>query len=469
MLEGLLFESVIIIVLILANGFFAASEIAMVSARKGRLLQRAERGEQGAAAALELAEHPNQFLSTVQVGISLIGTFAAAFGGASIARVLESRLALSPLIAPYASSIALGVVVVVITYLSLIIGELVPKRLALQNAEGIAAFVAPTMRLLARLVNPVVNFLTLSTELVLRLLGRHDVEEEPITEEDIMALVREGITEGTVEEAEENFITNVFTFTDRTVRSVMTPRMQIVAVEINTPIPELIQLLTKSGHSRIPIYEDSLDQVVGILYVKELLQTWGETEPPDLQSLLRPPFYVLESQRAGVAFQQLRHNRITLALVLDEYGQVAGLVTIEDMLEELVGDITDEYDPMTEMVVRREDGSYLVDGLLSTNDLQAEVSIPQLDELAREYSFDTTAGLMLALLGRVPATGDKVRWQDYVFEVMDMDELRIDKILITPPHIRPQASDRTHGILASRAVVPLPNAGKKRSQARGER
>ena len=350
-----------------------------------------------------------------------------------------------------------------ITYLSLIIGELVPKRLALQNAEGIAIFVAPIMRLLARVANPVVSFLTVSTEFVLRLLGRNDVEEQPINEEDIIALVREGATEGTVEAAEKDFITNVFTFTDRTVRSIMMPRMQIVAAEVNTPVKELLQLFTKSGHSRIPIYAESLDQIVGILSAKELLQAWGETEPVDIRSLLRKPFYVLESQRAGVVFQQLRHNHTTLALVLDEYGQVAGLVTIEDMLEELVGDITDEYDQTDETIVRREDGSYLVDGLVSINDLQGKISIPQLDELAREYSFDTAAGLILALLGRMPSPGDKVRWQDYLFEVMDMDERRIDKILISAPQTRTHSSDRTRGVLASGAVLPLPGSGKKRT------
>ncbi len=376
MLGSLVVEAVIILMLTLANGFFAASEIAVVSARKGRLAQQAEAGRRGAAVALELAESPNRFLSTVQVGITLIGTFAAAFGGASIAEALETLFAATPTLAPYASSIALGIVVIAISYLSLILGELVPKRLALQNAEGVAAFVAPAMRRLARLATPVVWFLTVSTELVLRLLGRHNVPETPITEDDVLALVREGAEDGTLEEAEEDLISNVFSFTERTVRSLMTPRTRIVAVAADTPFEEVLRVVTDAGFSRIPVYQDTLDQIVGILHVKDLLPAWGRSETVDLRALLRPPLYVLESQRAVVALEQFKQHRSTLAMVLDEYGQIAGLVSMADMLEEVVGDIPDEYDQADEAIVQREDGSYLVDGLLPFIDLQERLDLP---------------------------------------------------------------------------------------------
>lgn len=437
MIGDLLFEIIIIFVLLLANGFFAASEIAVVSARKGRLEQQAQAGQRGAAAALKLAEDPNRFLSTVQVGITLIGTFAAAFGGATLAELLETALTDIPTLAPYAGTIALGVVVLAITYLSLIVGELVPKRLALQNAEAMASFVAPSMRGLARLANPVVSFLTFSTELILRLLGRHNVPESPITEDDIMALVREGTSDGTVEAAEEDLINNVFAFTDRLVRSLMTPRTQIVGIERDTPLPELLKIVTESGYSRLPVFEDSLDQVIGILNVKDLLRVWGTSEAVNLRSLLRPPCYVIESQRAVVAFQQITQSNNALALVLDEYGQVAGLITLEDMLEELVGEIADEYDESEASIVQREDGSYLVDGLLPLSDLEEQLNIPEVEKLGREYSFETTAGLLLILLGHIPTPGESARWQGYTFEVVDMDEHRIDKILILPP--RPEA------------------------------
>ena len=460
MLESILIEVVIILALILANGFFAASEIAVVSARKGRLKQQAQAGQRGAAAALELAETPNRFLSTVQVGITLIGTFAAAFGGASLARVLEASLADIPLLAPYAGSIALGLVVLAITYLSLIFGELAPKRLALQNAEGMASFAAPVMHRLAWLATPVVSFLTISTELVLRLLGRHNVPESPITEDDIIALVHEGAEEGTVEAAEEDFITSVFTFSDRTVRSLMTPRPQMVAVEVETPLSEAVSVLTASGHSRLPIYEGSLDRVLGIVHIKDLLKACNRPESVDLRSLLRPANYAIESQRAVVVFQQLKQSPDAMALVVDEYGQLTGLITLEDLLEELVGDIAGESDRQRQAILRRKDGSYLVDGLLPYVELQERLPLPNMDQLARRYSFETAAGLMLALLGRVPELGDTAYWHDYGFEVVDMDGQRIDKVLVIPPEVH--RNEQTRGVLASRAVLSLPERRPKK-------
>lgn len=430
MIGSLVGEVVVIMLLTLANGLFAASEIAIVSARKGRLEQRAAQGRVGAVLAMELAENPNRFLSTVQVGITLVSTFAAAFGGASIARVLAIRLQGLPVVGGYAESVALVVVVVAISYLSLIVGELVPKRLALQRAEGVAVAVAPMMMFLARLVGPVIHVLTFSTELVLRVLGQHKVAEVPVSEDDIMALVREGAAEGTVEAAEEDLITSVFTFTDRSVRSLMTPRTQVVAVEVQTPLEDVLAVITRSGYSRIPVYQGTLDQVVGVLYVKDLLQAWGQPAGVALRSLLRPPQYVLEGQRAVVVFQQLKQHRSALAIVLDEYGQVAGLISMEDLLEEIVGDIADEYDEVRESIVRREDGSYLVDGLLAFDDLRGYVALPLDDVVVRTRSFETVAGLVLVLLGRIPRVGDRVVWGGYRFEVVDMDGRRIDKILI---------------------------------------
>lgn len=459
MLSSVLVEIALILVLILANGFFAASEIAIVSARRGRLEQQAQAGRAGAQAALELSASPNRFLATVQVGITLISTFAAAFGGASIARVLAAALELYPAVAPYASTIALSIVVVGISYVSLILGELVPKRLALQNAEGIAGSVAPIMRLLSRLAGPFVGFLTISTETVLRLLGRHNVAETPITEGDIMALVREGTAGGALEAAEENLIGNVFSFTERVVRSLMTARTQIVAVAVDQPLADVLRVVIDSGYSRIPVYRDTIDQVVGILYAKDLLPFWGQPAVADLQKLLRPPTYVLESQRAVVAFQQLKQQHSAMALVLDEFGQVAGLITIEDMLEEVVGEIHDEYDQIEQAITRREDGSYLVDGLLPFVDLQERLELPTLTGEVRARDFETVAGFVLALLGRIPSVGSAVDWQGYAFEVVDMDGRRIDKLLITPP--ADDAAARTNAVLASGALLPPPEVSQQ--------
>lgn len=451
-------EIALICVLMLANGFFAASEIAVVSSRKGRLEQRAARGERGAAVALELAESPNRFLSTVQVGITLISTLAAAFGGASLADALTDLLA--PLVGTSASTIAFAIVVVLISYFSLIIGELVPKRLALQNPEAIATRVSPIMRTLARFTAPVVTFLTFSTEMVLRLLGRHGVEEMPITEDDVIALAQEGAEEGTVEETERELITSIFTFTDRRVRMVMTPRPQMVAVSIDAPFADVLRVVSQSGFSRFPVYQKTLDDIVGILCAKDLLRVWGQAEVVDLRSLPHPAFFVPESLRAVVALQQLKQHHTAMAVVLDEYGQVAGLVTVEDMLDEIVGDIVVADDATDRAIVRREDGSYLVDGLVPYAELRELLELPSTEDLEQANEFTTLAGLLLVLMGRVPRSGDSVKWHEYTLEVVDMDGQRIDKVLIWPPHV--QAGTQTEGLLAQRAVIVPPEEGRER-------
>jgi putative hemolysin len=290
------------------------------------------------------------------------------------------------------------------------------------------------MRLISRVASPVVSFLTASTELVLRLLGRHEVQDAPVTEADIIALVREGASEGTVEATEQELITNVFSFTDRTVRSLMTPRTQITALADDTPFEAALRAVTEAGYSRVPVFRDTLDQVTGLLYAKDLLRQWGAPEPPALAALLRPASYVLESQRAIEAFQQLKQARGGMAMVIDEYGQIAGLLTMEDILEEVVGEIGDEYDAADAAIVQRDDGSFLVDGLLPYIDLQTQLGLPMPDRLAPGQDFETLAGLVLTLLGRIPKAGERVTWQGYDFEVVDMDGRRIDKVLVVPPH-----------------------------------
>jgi magnesium and cobalt exporter, CNNM family len=342
----------------------------------------------------------------------------------------------------------------------------VPKRLALQNAEGIASFVAPAMRMLASLAAPVVGFLTLSTEAVLRLLGRHDLPETPVTEDDIMALVREGAEGGALEAAEESLIGNVFSFTERAVRSLMTPRTQIAAVDAATPFAAVLQVMIDSGHTRIPVYEGAIDQIMGILHVKDLLRLWGRLDIADLRPLLRQPIYVLESQRALVAFEQIKQQQGELAIVLDEYGQVAGLITLADLIEEVVGDIDAESGQPDQAIVRREDGSYLVDGLLPFVEVQEQLDLPPLAEEARPRDFETLAGFVLALLGRIPSVGDRAQWQGYTFEIVDMDERRIDKVLIIPPAA--DAHTQTKALLASGAVLPPPHAGEQTHDVAGE-
>lgn len=452
-MEGMSVEIIIILALIVANGFFAASEIAVVSARKGRLEQRSEEGHNGSKIALELAENPNRFLSTVQVGITLISTLASAFGGARIANSLADSLRGLPWVGSYANSVALALVVLLISYLSLIVGELVPKRLALQNAESVAAQVAPPMRLLSRLASPVVSFLTFSTEAVLRLLGRHNVEETPVTEDDVLALVREGAAEGTLDAAEQALISSVFTFNDRTVRSVMTPRTQMFAINVAMPVDEVLSVVSETGYSRIPVFEDNADHVLGVLYFKDVLRAAHSSKDVDIRALLRAPIYLPESQRAVLAFQELRKQRSALAIVLDEYGQVAGVISMEDILEELVGSIDDEYDEDQESIVKRDDGSYLVDGLLGFEEARQRLGFPEPDEALRDTGFETLAGFLLALTGQIPTEGTIVEWNGFRFEVVDMDARRIDKVLISPPRL--SDVNQTESVLATGAVSTL--------------
>ncbi len=424
-------EIVIIFLLILANGFFAASEIAIVSARRGRLQRRADAGNTSARQALELAAHPERFLAAIQVGITLIGTFTAAFGGASISDALAQWLSGFPVLKPYAEALALGSVVLVITYFSLILGELVPKRLALQSAERVAAFTAPVITGLSIVARPVIALINASVNLVLRLVGQRNSTALAVTEEDIVHLMHEGIASGTVEEDEGELVQRVFRFSDRPVGAVMTPRSEIIAVKVGTMWAEVIQTFVRAGHSRLPLYEDSLETIVGVLHAKDVLQTFLGEEQVDLKLLAREPLYVTKYQYADDLLTTFRHTGIHLALVLDEYGQVIGLVTLEDLVEELVGEIQSEYQIRDEQAfVQREDGSWLVDGLVAHDSVWERIGIPApSSEKPRNYT--TLAGLILAYLGHIPAVGEVVTIGDVTLEVVDMDGRRIDRVLIS--------------------------------------
>jgi putative hemolysin len=316
------------------------------------------------------------------------------------------------------------------------------------------------MRLISRLAAPIVWFLTISTQAVLRLLGRNNQTEEQITEEDVMSLVREGTEGGTLEASERDLIERVFDFTDVTSRAIMTPRTEIVAVAIDTPLRDVVERIIESGYSRLPVYRASLDTIAGIVYAKDLLraaQSPPDTPAPQLNDLIRPPVFVLEHQRIVSVLQQFKQTQTHLALVLDEYGQVDGLITLEDVLEELTGDIADEYDETDTMVVRRPDGSWLVDGLLSYADAEHRLHLPSRDELGNLPNFDTVAGLILALLEHIPTTGETTQLGSWHFEVVDMDGVRIDKVLIRQDS-GSNATEQTEASLALSALMPPPDA-----------
>lgn len=422
-------EIVITLLLILANGFFSATEIAIVSARHSRLQQQIDEGNQQAQVALELAEHPERFLATVQVGITLITTLAAAFTGANLSEPLAHQISLVPFLAPYAQSIALALVVILLTYFSLVIGELVPKSLALQSAERIAISSAAFMMTLSRLIRPIIALLNGSVNIVLSVLGRRSRSATPITEEDIVYLAREGIASGTVERSESELINRVFRFTDRPVNAILHPRTEIVAVEVGTPLQEVIRTFVSSGYTRLPLYQDELDNIIGVLYAKDLLSV-HDAGHVDLTKIARAAFFVSEFQHADDLLTLFRRNGIHMGIVVDEYSQVIGLVTLEDMLEELVGEIQDEYDkPESPAFVKRDDGSWLVDAMVDHEEVWEKTGFtPPPEEHEGEYH--TVAGMILSYMGCIPTVGNKVNIGNATFEVSNMDNRRIDKVLV---------------------------------------
>jgi putative hemolysin len=419
-----------IFLLIVANGFFAAAEIATVSARRGRLQQQAQAGKKGARLALMLAEEPERFLATVQVGITLISTLAAAFSGASLSKPLAERLSGLPWLGSYADTLALAIEVLLITYFTLVIGELTPKRIALQHAEQVAAAAAPVMAFLAQIARPIIALLTASTGLLLRLLRQRVELQSEVTEEDIVYLAHEGIASGAVEREEEEFIRRALHFADRTVREVMRPRSEIVAVAAGTPLKEVAGLFLESGYSRLPVYRDSIDNVLGILHAKDLLYHIADGGDDQYLRLLRAPLFALEQQHLDDLLRRFKRERAQMAMVIDEYSQVSGLVTMEDLLEELVGEIQDEYDVDEEgAILLRDDGSWLVDGLESYETVREVIGLPPVPEEERgQYS--SIAGLVQARLDRIPREGDRLEVGQFLLEVVDMDGRRVDKVLI---------------------------------------
>lgn len=430
--EGVALELTIVLALILANGIFAAAEMALVSARRSVLQRRAEEGDAGARAALALVDAPNDFLATVQIGITFVGTFAGAFGGASAVRALAPwlrNLGL-PLISSYAHSVALALVVLLITYLTLVVGELVPKRIALRDPDRLALRLARPMRRLARLTRPLVHLLGASTDALLHLLGYRTPRAEPETTEEIGYLLETGMRRGEIEPVEAELVEEVFRFTETRARDAMTPRPDMVALPDDATPEQVLRLSLTSGYSRIPIYHDTPDQVVGFIHARDLLGLCLGEETPPLADLLREPLYVPESITIAALLSRFRQERAHLAVVLDEFGLTSGIITLEDVLEQLVGEIEEEHRPEETPVVQRSPNSWLVDGAASLEDLRDTLPITEWPERDR-LGYTTLAGFLLARLGHIPRRGEAVEWQGYRLEVIDMDGRRIDQVLVT--------------------------------------
>jgi putative hemolysin len=429
---GVALQIAVIVVLTVLNGLFALSETALVSSRKARLRELAEAGDKGARAALELADSPTRFLSTVQIGISLIGVLAGAFGGAALAGPLAEVLRGVPLVAPYAGPLAFGAVVVAITYLSLIIGELVPKRLALNGPETVISRVAGPMRLISAITSPAVWLLSASTEGVLGLLGVRQMDTSPVSEQEVEILMEEGARAGVFEEEERDLVARALRLDDRPVRELMTPRPSVVWLDADDPPEEVLRLARESRHSYFPLARGDLDELLGIASVKDAWARGADEQPAELLGSLRRPALVPEGVPATRALEAFKRSGLPLALVIDERGHIEGLVTLTDVLEALVGEVPDEDEADEEAIVRREDGSWLVDGLLAAEELKERLGSSGLPLHDEEADYQTVGGMVMDVLGRVPFAGDRFEWEAYSFEVLDMDGRRVDKVLVTP-------------------------------------
>lgn len=427
-------DLLIILALVAVNGVFAMSEIAVVSARRGRLQQIAKTGpaSKGAVMALALADNPSRFLSTVQIGITLVGIIAGAYGGASLAEPFGRWLDETMGIAPYGYETAFTLVVFLIGVLSLIFGELVPKRLALLQAEALAVVVAPPMTGLAFAAAPFVWALGAATDGILKLLGAAADGRSQVTEEEIKTLIAEGAESGIFDPAERRMIEGVMRLPDRNVRAVMTPRREMVWLDVGASQDEILKVISASPHSRFPVCRGSAEEVTGFVAAKTLLEQALTLGRLDLETAMRPPLAVHEGTPLLRMLELFRAAPMPMAVVVDEYGTVEGLVTLSDTLQLVAGAFGDDSDVADALATRRDDGSWLVDGMAPLDEVERLVGVEGLAEEGHRADFHTLAGFMLHRIGRVPKTAQWVEWRGWRLEVVDMDGRRIDKVLITP-------------------------------------
>lgn len=431
-------EILIILAIILVNAIFVLSEMAIASSRKARLQERVNDGDRRAATALKLIENPNLFLATVQIGITLIGVFLGAVGGARFAEPLSRVLETVPALAPYADPIALGIVVIAITFVSMVLGELVPKRIALHNPERIASTLAGPMTIVSRLFKPFVWLLGRITDFVLKIMGIRPGNEPPVTEEEIQLLIDQGTQAGVFEEAEHDMVEGVFSLADQRVYSLMTPRPDIVWMDVEDTVEEIRAKLEQSIFSRFPVRQGSLDAIIGIVKARDLLVQSLNNEPIVLKNLLKPAFFVPETMYASKALEIFKEKGTDMLLVIDEFGALQGLLTINDILEEIVGAMELEEPQATQ----RQDGSWLLDGMLEVDEFKEIFDLPL---LPHEDEYETLSGFVMMSLGRLPQPTDRFEWHGLNFEVIDMDGRRVDKVLVTTLPQRAATSEESNG------------------------
>jgi len=422
----------VLLLLILFNGVLSMAEIATVSARPARLRARAEQGDKRAQLVLELTADPSRFLSTVQIGITLIAILTGTFGGATVGGELAGYLREIPKLAPYADALGIGAIVVGTTFLTLILGELVPKRIALTQREALACAMARPMRALSRIAGPIAWVLSKSTELVLRLIPLRK-DTAAVTDEEVKYLMAEGARTGHFEPAERDIVEMALRLGDRRVSALMTPRPQMEYLDLDDAPAENQRKVLESHYSRFPVIQGGFEKVAGIVQVKDLLGSAWRGKPFDLRAAMTPPVFIPETAPALKALELLKHAGTPIALIVDEYGDLQGLVTLNDLLESLVGDIPTSGQDDQPASVRRADGSWLIDGMMPIDEVADLIGLSRLAESDEPVDYATLGGFMMAHLKRIPAPADQVSLHGYRFEVMDMDGRRVDKVLVVPP------------------------------------
>lgn len=432
--EGLIFEALFVFILIVINGFFSSAEIAIISAKRSIIDKLSKEGNISASVVQRMKEDPDRFLATVQVGVTVVSTLASVLGGIIASESIKPLIQTIPFqpVQDASEFVAIGVVVAVISYVSLVVGELVPKSLAIRYAERIAIFSARPLNLVSRVTDAFVKVLTASTSAVLKVLGIKDTGQKVfVSEEEIKYFIREGRASGVFEETEAQLLHGVFEFADKTVKEVMVPKHKISAIEIDTQPEDALKFISDTGFSRYPVYRDSIDRVIGVLYNKDVFNALEKGRRLDVKSIIRTPYFVPNSIMISKLLRELQRRKIHMAIVVDEHGDIDGLVTIEDIIEELVGEIEDEYDVGAGGLVEKlRDGTMIVDASASIGDLANIGIVIEGEEGEEEYN--TLAGFMLSKLQRIPRGGEFVVYKDMRLTVVDVEQNRIIKVKIEP-------------------------------------
>jgi magnesium and cobalt exporter, CNNM family len=426
---------IILLLLIMLNGLFAMAETSIVSARKSRLRKEANEGDGNAQIAMDLIKNPARFLSTVQIGITFIGIFVGAYGGEALSHGLADDLKVIPLIGVYSQPIALFIIVAITTYISLIVGELVPKRIALTRPEKIAKLAAGPMSSLSRLAAPLVSFLTVSSDVIMSILRIKPSSEPKVSPEEVNMLIQEGTNVGIFNREEKDIVERTFQLDEKKIISFMTPRKEIIWLEKESSFDELSKVIVKYPHSYFPVCRDSLDNVLGIVRTEDLLTTFMIERKIEFSKSLHKPIYVPETMEAWKVLELFKQSGIHTALVVDEYGSILGLLSLADILEEIVGDIPNVDELEEKEIMKRKDGSYIIDGLITIDEFKEYFKVSNLPD-EQDAGFNTIGGFAMARLDKIPAKGDSFDVKHLHFEIAEMDGNRVDKILVTtlPSH-----------------------------------